>query len=216
MALKIKGFVAFAATGILGLGMLVGGPAASAADLDTVEIDCFDGEPAPTDVTGAVGDTFELSELADGSDVPPFSYSCTFSVSPAGVVAWSTNPGGPYGTTPTDLDLGQSLYFTLLAPGTATVSFTYNHRGDSEDEREQSFTITVSGGTSSGGSSGPVMQLQQLPLPASGNCSDADPNNALWAKTNATPWTLQWGEWSEPVPFSGFVCGRWVWGYGAP
>lgn len=75
-------------------------------------------------------------------------------------------------------------------------------------------TITITQPAASG-NAGPTRQLQQLPLPASGDCADADPENALWAKTLTSPWTLQWGEWSEPVEFEGWVCGRWVYSNGA-
>lgn len=212
MALKIKGFVAFAATGILGLGMLVGGPAASAADLGTMVIDCNDGTtfpiPSPYNVSGTVGDTFAIQDDDDGDG------DCTsFQASPSGIVTWSATPGGT--DNPSTLPDDGTFYVTLLQPGTTTVRYVVANPEEG-DPSNLSFTITVSEGTSSGGSSGPVMQLQQLPIPASGNCADADPNNALWAQPNTTPWTLQWGEWSEPVPFSGFVCGRWVWAYGAP
>ena len=210
MASRVKGIVSLAAASIVGLGTLVGGAPASAADLGTITIDCTDGNPAPTNISGTVGDTFALLDDDDGGS------NCTsVASSTAGIVTWSATPGGT--DDPTTLPgtggaggFGGTFYFTLLAPGTTTISY------DNAVPATQSFTITVTEGSGSGGSSGPVMQLQQLPIPVSGNCADADPNNALWAKTNATPWTLQWGEWSEPVPFSGFVCGRWVWAYGTP
>lgn len=75
------------------------------------------------------------------------------------------------------------------------------------------FTCTSAPGptpTSTSPAAGPVLALQQLPMPASGDCADADSENALWAQGNATPWTRQWGEWSAPVEFRGLVCGRLV------
>lgn len=202
-----KSFATLASVALLGLASLIASSPATAADVGTLEIDCGDGSPLPGNISGVVGDTFALS---DDDDSPG---DCTnVAASPTGIVAWSLTPGGT--DNPSTLPgtggaggRGQIFYFTILAAGTTDVSFDYIGGA-------ATFTVTATEAETSSATTGPTMQLQQLPIPASGDCADADPNNALWAKSNSTPWTVQWGEWSEPVPFSGWVCGRWVWANG--
>lgn len=50
--------------------------------------------------------------------------------------------------------------------------------------------------------------LQQLPLPASGNCADVVvPAGVNLSGVPGTGWTRQWGAW-ENGGRGGFVCGR--------
>lgn len=50
--------------------------------------------------------------------------------------------------------------------------------------------------------------LQQLPMPASGNCADVVvPTGVNLSGVDGTGWTRQWGAW-ENAGRGGFVCGR--------
>lgn len=138
-------------------------------------------------VTGAVGDTFRLVVSGVSGDY------C--------VIALNSVVDGASG------DVGIGMYsYTINASGAMTIGGALLTIVVPEIPPEPDPTPAAP-------VSGPVAMLQQLPLPASGDCADVDSRRALWAQGVAMPWTRNWAEWSDPV-YSGWVCERWVYSDG--
>lgn len=200
----------------LGLSTLGIASAQAATSVDVSASDCVLNTDPPGSLTYtlAPGEVLEFTNNSGG--VCYFgaqSQNYAESVNTVGVV--EVNNGSTWfvvgGTSSTSFT---GVRYTAPTDGTTSdVFFLRAYKGGVSPQKGYNVTITINEPAASG-NSGPTWQLQQLPLPASGDCADADPENALWAKTLTSPWTLQWGEWSEPVEFEGWVCGRWVYSDG--
>lgn len=163
----------------VGAAVLHAPSAVAAADPATVGVGCSDAGFWVTSVTAQPGDVITLEGAGAPSDV------CTLDLGTVATAASTTFNGG------------QSLAITVLGPGTITVATSIM------PPTEPTLTILVPGLPGPG----PADSLQQVPVPASGSCTDVADEAFRYGTTVSGGWTHSWAMWIREGR-GGDVCTR--------
>jgi len=198
------------AIGTSALGLVAGGltltavPAHAAADFPYVT--CGSAGSAGPSRSLTVGGSYTIQNVG--------SAACTSVTSnqASSYISWtSSDASDTPSANPTTLAAGATLTVSADAQGsetltisgggyTLTMAFTVNAPSPSPTPPPSPSTPTSTSQT-------PPSHLQQVALPASGECTDIDDSGLAWDTGLTGGWTKAWGEWIDNG-LGGWACSR--------